>query len=460
MAKHLSLAIAGLGTVGSAVAKLLLDNKQLYAKRCGIEIEINAVSARDKNKDRGFELPSSCKWFEEAPKLAELNNIDVIIELIGGDEGAARRLVETALQNGKSVVTANKALIAKHGKKLAQIAEQNDCYLYFEAAVAGGIPVISALHSGLAANNYRKIIAILNGTCNFILSVMEEQGRDFADVLQEAQDLGYAESDPTFDIDGIDTAHKLAIISALSYGISPTSQDMYIEGIRKITAQDIQYAKEMNQKIRLVGISETTADGLLQRVHPIMLPAEHPIANTHGPDNAVMIQGDAVGDILLKGAGAGGMATASAVISDIMQIARNSCHNSQNTSQNIYPFGVSANSLAEPPISKFGNMEIAAYLRLKVADRPGVLADFANIFNEEQISIKNMLQTNEQQWQNRFSNESESDKQSSGYHTANETASLLVITHPAREAAISRAIERLGALDTVIEEPHIIRIIS
>ena len=305
MSKPLSVGIAGLGTVGAGVANLLRANAAIITARAGRPIAVTAVAARDRHKDRGVPV-AGLRWYEDAVALATDPGVDVVVEAIGGSEGTARALVEAALRAGKPVVTANKALLALHGRALAALAEERCVPLAFEAAVAGGIPAIKALREGLAANSIRRVAGILNGTCNYILTEMRVRGLQFAEVLHEAQKLGYAEADPSFDIDGVDAAHKLAILAAMAFNRPVDFSELHVEGIRDISAVDIAMAEALGFRIKLLGIAEHTQAGVSARVHPCMVPITAPIARVDGVFNAVVAEGDAVGRVMLEGRGAGG----------------------------------------------------------------------------------------------------------------------------------------------------------
>jgi len=304
MSHPLSVAVAGLGTVGGGVLKLLRDNADIVAARAGRPIAVTAVSARDRTRDRGVSL-SGLRWYDDPVALAADPAVDVVVELIGGTDGPARTLVQAALAAGKPVVTANKAMLAVHGASLAAVAEEGHVPLAFEAAVAGGIPVIKALREGLAGNRITRIAGILNGTCNYILTQMRERGREFAEVLADAQKLGYAEADPSFDIDGVDAAHKLAILAALAFGRPVAFEAVHVEGIRSVSALDIAFASELGYRIKLLGIARQTDGGIEARVHPCMVPQSAPIARVDGVFNAVVAEGDFVGRVMLEGRGAG-----------------------------------------------------------------------------------------------------------------------------------------------------------
>ncbi len=320
MKPPLRIAIAGLGTVGAGTLRLLQRNAALLASRAGRAIVVVAVAARERGRDRGIDL-SGVAWEDDATALATRPDIDVVVELIGGSDGPARALVTAALANGKHVVTANKALVAHHGTALARLAEEKGVAFSFEAAVAGGIPVLKALREGLAANNVQRIYGILNGTCNYVLTTMRETGREFDDVLAEAQRLGYAEADPSFDIDGIDSAHKLALLAAVAFGTEVDFAGVHVEGIRHVSALDIEFAAELGYRIKLLGLARLTEYGLEQRVHACMVPRSTPIAPIEGVFNAVVIEGDFVGRVMLEGRGAGAEPTASAVVADLLDIA-------------------------------------------------------------------------------------------------------------------------------------------
>ena len=423
----LRIAIAGLGTVGGGTLGILQQSAAMLEQRCGRPLKVVAVSARDAKKDRGVDM-SGIRFVADAGQFATDPDVDVVVELIGGSEGIARQLVENALQNGKSVVTANKALIAHHGIHLAQLAEKSGAVLAFEAAVAGGIPIIKALRDGLAANHFTRIAGILNGTCNYILSNMAESRRDFDEVLKEAQELGYAEAEPSFDVDGIDAAHKLAILTSLAFGTAPAINHVYMEGIRRITVQDMEYAAELGYVIKLLGIASPTDGGIEQRVHPCMVREHSPLGGVHGVFNAVLAAGDSVGTVLFQGRGAGAGPTASSVVADIMDIARGVAYK---------PFTLPVASLRQLPPSGMDRLRCSYYLRLMVIDRPGVLAEVTGIFREEGISLRSFLQRS---------------------HAPGETVNLVLTTHETNEPSMLRALAAIGQLGSVKEQPYMIRI--
>jgi homoserine dehydrogenase len=354
--------------------------------------------------------------------------VDVVVELIGGAEGVARGVVETALDHGKPVVTANKALMARHGTELARRAEAKGVALAFEAAVAGGIPIIKALREGLAGNRFTRIYGILNGTCNYILTTMRESGREFGDVLAEAQKLGYAEADPSFDIDGVDAAHKLAILTSAAFGSEVDFTGVHVEGIRHITALDIEYADELGYRIKLLGLTRLTDRGVEQRVHACMVPLATPIAHVEGVFNAVVAEGDFVGTVVLQGRGAGAGPTASAVAADLVDIA---------AGRRTPTFAVPVEALQKRPASPMLHHHGAYYVRLMVVDRPGVIADIAAALRDEQVSLEAMIQRG---------------------RAPGEAVPVVLTTHLTEEAGMRRALERIGKLDTVLEPPRMIRI--
>ncbi len=427
MKPPLKIAIAGLGTVGAGTLRLLQRQAELLAERAGRRLVVAAVSARDRRRDRGVEL-SAARWYEDAVALAKDPEIDVVVELIGGADGIARDVVETALDHGKAVVTANKALMARHGTRLAARAEEKGVALSFEASVAGGIPIIKTLREGLAGNRVTRLYGILNGTSNYILTAMRESGREFVEVLAEAQKLGYAESDPSFDIDGVDAAHKLAILASVGFGRPVDLDGVYTEGIRHVSRLDIEFAEELGFRIKLLGIARLTEEGLEQRVHPCMVPRRAPIAAVEGVENAVVAEGDFVGRIVLQGRGAGALPTASAVAADLLDIA---------AERRTPPFGIPSVLLRPLPGAPMERHQGAYYVRLMVVDQPGVIADVAAAFRDEQVSMASMIQHG---------------------RAPGEAVPVVLTTHETGEAAMRRALRRIAALDTVLEEPRMIRI--
>lgn len=423
----LRVGVAGLGTVGAGVVKLLHDNADLIAARAGRAISVTAVSARNRAAGRGVSL-AGLTWHEDARALAADPDVDVVIELIGGSEGVARDLAAAALVAGKPLVTANKALLAVHGAELAKAAEAAGVSLAYEAAVAGGIPVIKALREGLAGNRISRVAGILNGTCNYILTVMREEKRDFADVLADAQALGYAEADPSFDIDGIDAAHKLAILAALAFGRPVDFSAVHVEGIRHVSALDISFAEELGYRIKLLGIARQTAAGVEVRVHPAMVPKTALLASVDGVYNAVLAEGDFVGTVFLQGRGAGAGPTASAVVADLIDIARGT---------QIPVWGAAAAVLSSAAAVPIAQRAGAYFLRLMVVDQPGVLADVTAILRDHGVSLESMLQHGRK---------------------PGEAVPIVLVTHETNEAAIADAMARIAALEAVLESPAVIRI--
>ncbi len=427
MTRPLSVALAGLGTVGGGVLRLLRENADLVAARAGRPIAVTAVSARDRSRDRGVSL-SGLRWYDDPVALAADPSVDVVVELIGGADGVALALVEAAIAAGKPVVTANKALLAVHGATISAAAEQRGVALGFEAAVAGGIPVIKLLREGLAGNRITRVAGILNGTCNYILTVMRERGREFAEVLAEAQKLGYAEADPATDIDGIDAAHKLAILAALAFGRKVDFAAVHVEGIRAVSALDIAFASELGYRIKLLGIARRVEAGIEARVHPCMVPQAAPIARVDGVFNAVVAEGDFVGRVMLEGRGAGAGPTASAVAADLVDIARGRA---------TPVWGAASGALSDAPSVPMEAHVGPYYLRLMVVDRPGVIADVTAVLRDHGVSLESMLQRG---------------------RSPGEAVPVVLVTHDTREAAMRAALARIGALDAVMEPPTLIRI--
>ncbi len=427
MSEPLKIAVAGLGTVGAGTLQLLSTQAEMLELRAGRPLRITAVSARNRNRNRGVDL-STFAWHDDAVAMAREADADVVVELIGGSDGAARAVCEAAFASGRHVVTANKALLAMHGTDLARKAEAAGVTLAWEAAVAGGIPVIRSLREGLAGNRIDRIQGILNGTCNYILTTMRETGREFGDVLDEAQHLGYAEADPSFDIDGVDAAHKLALLSALAFGAEVDFAGVYVEGIRNIAAIDIEYAGELGYRIKLLGIAENNHDGIHQRVHPTMVPEDAPIAAIEGVFNGVVAHGDYVGTTVLEGRGAGAGPTASAVVGDLVDIA---CGRRAPT------FGVPAIALEAIPSLPMDRHVGPYYVRLMVIDKPGVFADIAATLRDCEISLESVLQRS---------------------RAPGDVVPVVLTTHEASEAAMQRAMAGIERIEAVREPPNMIRI--
>ena len=437
MQPPLRVGIAGLGTVGSAVLDILSRRDNQLGERAGRRIVVTAVGARDRSRDRGRDL-SGYHWYDDPVSLAASSEIDCFIELIGGDEGPAKAAVEAALGAGKHVVTANKALLAKHGLALAALAEEKGVALAFEASSAGGIPIVKALREALAGNGVTRIYGILNGTCNYILSKMEQEGSGFADCLAEAQRLGYAEADPTFDVEGFDTAHKLAILTSLAFGTALDSEAIYVEGISKIAPLDLRMADELGFRIKLLGVAERVGEsGIEQRVHPTMVPKTSAVAQVMGVTNAVTIDADAVGELTLIGPGAGGLATASAVVSDIADVASGTIG---------APFGRPVARLERAERAPMQLHQGGYYVRLSVHDRPGVAAGVATRMAEADISIESIIQKRPPG----------ADQDKLG--RSGDPAPLVLITYEATEAAIRGALDAMSADGLLTEPPQVIRI--
>ncbi|MHA6644524.1 homoserine dehydrogenase [Mesorhizobium sp. A623] len=433
MAEALRVGIAGLGTVGASVARVLRDKAAELTRQCGRDIVISAISARDAKRDRGVDL-SAVKWFDDPVELAEKADIDVFVELIGGEEGPARACVRAALEAGRHVVTANKALLAKHGVALAEIAEKKGVLLNYEAAVAGGIPVIKTMREAMAGNSVSRVFGILNGTCNYILTRMEAEGLSFEDCLKDAQRLGYAESDPTFDIEGNDTAHKLAILTSLAFGTKIAADSIYLEGISNITQADIRAAGELGYRIKLLGVAQRTESGIEQRVHPTMVPTASVIAQVNGVTNAVAIETDILGELLLSGPGAGGNATASAVIGDIADIAK-----SRPGFQHGPVFGRPAKELTPYKKAQMRAHAGGYFIRLTVHDRIGVFAAIAKRMADSDISLESIVQ------------------HATGLQTPQQKTVILV-THETTESAVRKAVDGVTRDGHLTSKPQVIRI--
>ncbi|MEJ8474530.1 homoserine dehydrogenase [Roseibium algae] len=435
MANALRLGVAGLGTVGASVIRLLDKQGNRIAVNSGQAVRVRAVSARDKSRDRGVDL-SRFSWFQDPVDLARSDEIDVFVELIGGDNGPAEASVRAALESGKHVVTANKALLAKHGVSLAILAESKGVSLCYEAAVAGGIPIVKTLRESMAGNDISRVYGILNGTCNYILTRMETDGISFEDCLADAQRLGYAEADPTFDIEGNDTAHKLAILTSLAFGTKISADDIYLEGITSITTADIQAADELGYRIKLLGVAQRTDSGIEQRVHPTMVPKSSAIARIDGVLNAVAVDGDYVGEIVLVGPGAGGNATASAVVADISDIARG----------DLTPvLGMPARDLEDFTQAGMRVHEGGYYIRLAVVDRPGAFAEIAKCMADAGISLESIVQRR---------------KGAAGSRGETDVTPqpVMLITYETTEVAVRDALDAIVCKGVVSDAPQMIRI--
>jgi homoserine dehydrogenase len=420
----LRIGLAGLGTVGAGVARVLADNADLIAARAGRPLVVTAVCARDRGRDRGVDL-SGMAW-ETAPEaLAARSDVDVVVEVIGGAEGSARATVEAALQAGKPVVTANKALLAHHGAALAAAAEAAGVALRFEAAVAGGIPIIKTLAEGLAGNRVSRLYGVLNGTCNFILTEMEKSGRAYTDVLAEAQAKGYAEADPTFDVGGMDAAHKLALLATVAFGVAPDIGGVSVEGIEAVSLADIRAAGELGYRVKLLGVAARANGGVERAVRPCLVRADSAIGVLDGVTNAVVVTGDAVGQIVCEGPGAGAGPTASAVVADLIDVARG---------LRFPAFGVPAARLASPGAAAQAPAE--HYLRFRLQDRPGALAEVARDLGDEGVSIRAMRQHDDE----------------------GDGATVLIVTHRCDRAALDRALAAIAASAVSLAPPVAFRI--
>lgn len=429
MKKTLTIAIAGLGTVGAGLLKLLAAESAIIEARTGTRIKVAGINARDRGRDRGVDL-SGYQWFDNPLELASLPDVDVVVELIGGADGIAHDLVRAALEHGKHVVTANKALLARHGSALAALAEQKGVTIAYEAAVAGGIPAIKSLREGLAANEITEVYGILNGTCNYILTEMRQTGRAFGDVLADAQALGYAEADPSTDIDGIDAAHKLSVLAAVAFGHRLDFDAVQIRGIRDVAALDIAYAEELGYRIKLLGVARRLANGgIEQRVEPCMVPRKAALAAVDGVFNAVVLKGSFVDNVMMVGRGAGAGPTASAVAADLIDLARD-----------IRPpiFGVALDRLSIAPATT-ESTPTGWYLRLMVMDKPGVLAEIAGALRDHAISMETVVQR---------------------ARNPGEPVPLIITTHPASSEVMTSALAKIAAMASVVEQPGAMPIMS
>jgi len=422
--KPINVGLLGIGTVGGGTFTVLRRNAEEIARRAGRPIRIAVVA--DKNLELAKQVTGgACRVTDDAFAVVGDPEVDIVVELIGG-YGVAKELVLKAIANGKHVVTANKALLATHGNEIFKAAQDKGVMVAFEAAVAGGIPIIKALREGLSANRIQWIAGIINGTTNFILSEMRDKGLSFDTVLKEAQRLGYAEADPTFDIEGVDAAHKITILSALAFGIPMQFDKAYIEGISKLDATDIKYAEQLGYRIKLLGITRRTPEGVELRVHPTLIPSKRLIANVEGAMNAVLVQGDAVGSTLYYGKGAGAEPTASAVIADLVDVPR---MHTADPEHRVPHLAFQPDQLADLTILPMDEVTTSYYLRLRVADKPGVLADITRILADEQISIDAVIQKEPAEGE--------------------EQTDLILLTHQTREKRINAAIAKFGKLPVV-----------
>ncbi len=425
MSQPLRLGIAGLGTVGMGVVKILRQHPDLLQARTGRRIALTAVSARSRDKDRGISLKDYA-WEDDPVALAKRDDVDVFVELIGGADGPALEATKAALMAGKDVVTANKAMLAMHGPELAELAEGDARVIRYEAAVAGGIPVIKSLTEGLAGNRITRVMGVMNGSCNYILTRMENAGKSYQEIFAEAEGLGYLEADPQLDVGGIDAAHKLAILSSLAFGTRVDFDGIELEGIERIMIEDIRAAADMGYKIKLLGVAQKTGRGLEQRMQPCLVPDTSPLGQLDGGTNMVVIDGDAVGQIVLRGPGAGAGPTASAVMSDVCDIARG---------WRGPVFGQAAATLATPTAALSQNAA-PYYLRMALIDKPGALAKIATVLGEAGVSINRMRQ----------------------YEHADTSAPVLIVTHKTTRAALDHAIAAMDGTGVMAGAPVALRI--
>ncbi len=422
--KPVNVGLLGLGTVGGGTFKVLQRNAREITRRAGRGIQVVHAAARDLDTSQ-FEGLDAITLTEDAFEVVNNPDVDIVVELIGGYE-LARELVIQAIENGKHVVTANKALIAVHGNEIFEAAQRKGVTVAFEAAVAGGIPIIKAIREGLSANEIEWIAGIINGTGNFILTEMKDKGRNFEDVLKEAQDLGYAEADPSFDIDGIDAAHKLTILASIAFGIPLQFDSVYTEGISHLTLDDVNYAQELGYRIKHLGITRRADHGIEVRVHPTLIPERRLIANVNGVMNAVLVQGDAVGPTLYYGAGAGAEPTASAVVADLVDVTRSLTTDPENRVPHL---AFQPDAMAEMHILPMADIETAYYMRMQATDRPGVMAEVTRILGSLDISIEAMLQKEPAEGQ--------------------ETVQIIMLTHCVREGKMNDAITQIQQLDSI-----------
>ena len=425
MTAPLRLGLAGLGTVGIGVVKIVQRHADLIAARSGRPVQITAVSARDRSKPRDADL-SAYAWESDPVALARRDDVDVFVEVMGGSDGPAKHATEAAIAAGKDVVSANKALLALHGQALAEAAEAKGLVIRFEAAVAGGIPAIKALTEGLAGNRIKRVMGVMNGTCNYILTRMESAGLPYEVVFEEARALGYLEADPNLDVGGIDAGHKLSLLAAIAFGTKVSFDAVELEGIGKISIEDIRHAADLGFRIKLLGVAQVTGRGLEQRMTPCLVPADSPLGQLQGGTNMVVLEGDAVGQIVLRGAGAGEGPTASAVMADVIDIARGS---------RLSTFGQPAHTLATP-IPAAAATPAPHYLRMTLLDKPGALAKIATALGDSGISIDRMRQ----------------------YGHLGAHAPVLIVTHKAAPQDIAHAITRFAATGVLVGEPVAIRI--
>ena len=425
MSSPLRLGIAGLGTVGVGTVRIVQNQAALLKARTGRDVAISAVSARSRGLDRGVRI-ADYDWADDPVAMASRDDVDVFVELIGGADGVAKRAIEAAIAAGKNVVTANKALLAVHGQALGEAAERTGVSIRYEAAVAGGIPCIKALSEGLAGNEITRVMGVMNGTCNYILTRMQSASLDYQTVFAECEQLGYLEADPTLDVGGIDAGHKLAILVALAFGTRVNFDAVHIEGIERISIEDIEQAADMGFRIKLLGVAQRTGIGIEARMSPCLVPADSPLGQLEGASNMIVLEGDSVGQVVLQGAGAGEGPTASAIIGDVCDLARSSARP---------VFGMPAGELAVAERTD-GTAPAAYYLRMQLVDKPGALAKIAAVLGDAGISINRMRQ----------------------YRHTEATAPVLIVTHEARQEALDKAIANMDGTGVLASSPVAIRI--
>ncbi|MGK2945443.1 MAG: homoserine dehydrogenase [Desulfuromonadales bacterium] len=430
--QNIKVGLLGFGTIGTGVVRVFQKNQGILASRLGARLELVRIADLDTTTDRGVKIAPGLLT-DDAHALLNDPEIQIVIELIGGYE-PARTFVLQAIRNGKHIVTANKALLAKHGEEIFRAAEETGVNVMFEAAVGGGIPVISAIKENLGANNFSAVYGILNGTCNYVLTRMDEDGEDFADVLVEAQRQGYAEADPTFDVEGIDTAHKLALLISLCFGTKVDFDQIYTEGISRVTALDIGYARDFGYKLKLLAIGKRDGEQVEARVHPTMIPANYSLSSISGVFNSIRLVGDFSGPVMLSGYGAGMMATASAVMGDVLAVARDL---QANTNIRVPAMGCPQSQMHSCTIKPMDQLVTSYYLRFNVKDQPGVLAQIAGILGKYEISIESMIQP---------------------HRHAAEAVPIVFMTHVAEERNVAAAVAEINQLDVIQEEALLIRI--
>ena len=431
----LRLGVAGMGNVGATLLKILERDRDEVERKLGRQLVVTAVCARNRSRDRGIDL-AAFKWFDDPVALAKSDDIDLFVELIGGEDGPALASIKAALETGRPVVTANKALLAKHGVNLARLAEESGAQLGFEAAVAGGIPVIKTLREGLGSSRIERVYGIMNGTCNYILSRMGDEGIGFEDCLRAAQELGYAEADPTFDVEGFDTAHKLAVLASLCFACEIAPDEIFVEGITTISAADIKVAADLGYKIKLLGIAQRSADGIEQRVHPTLVPRGSAIAGVDGVLNAIALETDHVHELLLAGPGAGGPPTASSVLSDILDIGRGT---------RVPPLGVPSAELTPYRQAPMRAHEGGYYIRLNARDVPGAFANIATRMAEVDISLESVIQRSDLRVEDAPGEDV-------------KTRTVVLITHSTMEATVREALAHIADDGFIVGKPQLIRI--